>query len=461
MEWMIRTAQILPAALLLNAVCARVGCHPLKGILSSDLGNWNLTKPTSSWQKSERSCVQLNVGILPLDRKFVSLIIGPFRFNTNLDKQGKIMKNKSVSQALLTGLFVVLVLAASSSIVRAQCPSTYWIGGTGDWFTPGNWSGCGPNITDDAHINNTGQAQIAPTPAPTGTPPPAVANSLYLGDSQGDSGGVTVAGDLAILDVFDGLCRGTFYIGNSGSGGLSITNGGIVRSRYAYIAAAPKSHGNVTVKGTGSNSQSQWNLFGSAGNGCPGSGLFIGCTAPCSDLGNSYIGGTALVNVESPALISVRNFADATSVAVGLSGTLTGNGSLEALGYTPASQTATVYGTLAPALALAPPVLTIVGNLQLERQANTVFNVTPQIPQTLAQVAVVTIPGGGGGIATLDGKVSVTMTGTFTPFTLLHADVATVGSFFTESIKFPSGQDFAPEITYDANNVYLVLKTTH
>ena len=30
------------------------------------------------------------------------------------------MKNKSASQSVLTGLFVVLVLAASNSIVRAQ-----------------------------------------------------------------------------------------------------------------------------------------------------------------------------------------------------------------------------------------------------------------------------------------------------------------------------------------------------
>ena len=71
------------------------------------------------------------------------------------------MKNKSVLQRILTGLFVVLILASSNSIIRAQsCPSTSWTASRGDWFTPGNWNGCTPNLTTDAHINNGGPANI-------------------------------------------------------------------------------------------------------------------------------------------------------------------------------------------------------------------------------------------------------------------------------------------------------------
>ena len=72
------------------------------------------------------------------------------------------MKNKSVSHLVLTGLFVVLVLAASNSIVRAQGspPTTSWIASRGDWFNCNNWSGVCPNPQVDAFINNGGQAQI-------------------------------------------------------------------------------------------------------------------------------------------------------------------------------------------------------------------------------------------------------------------------------------------------------------
>ena len=161
--------------------------------------------------------------------------------------------------------------------------------------------------------------------------------------------------DPAILDVGSSSCRGDIYIGNQGSGNVTITNGGSLRNRYGYIAAAPKSNGNVSVKGVGTHTQSQWNIFGDVGNGCPGAGLFIGCTA-----NSNGVGGTALVNVEYPAIISVLSFVDAPSVTVGKSGTLTGNGRLEVLGYTPLSQTAKVFGTLAPT-----GTLTIEGNLDL------------------------------------------------------------------------------------------------
>jgi hypothetical protein len=348
------------------------------------------------------------------------------------------MKNKSVSHLVLTGLFVVLVLAASNSIVRAQGspPTTSWIGSKGDWFNCSNWSGVCPNPLVDAFINNGGQAQIL-----TGSVP-ATADSLTLGDQQGDSGGVVIDTDPAILDIGSSSCRGDFYIGNQGSGSVSITTGGRLRNRYAYIAAGPKSYGNVTVKGVGTHTQSQWNIFGDAGNGCPGAGLFIGAAD------SNGAGGTALVNVEYPAIITVLSYVDAPSVTVGKSGTLTGNGRLEVLGYTPLSQTAKVFGTLAPTGTLA-----IEGNVLLDpNTSNTSFHVTPQAADSL-QVKVNDTQGGG--LATLGGRVTVIITGTFTPpvsFTLLHAVAGRSGTKFgSQSIMFKAPPCVSPAISYHDN----------
>ena len=227
------------------------------------------------------------------------------------------MKNKLVSHLVLTGLFVVLVLAASNSIVRAQdCPSTTWIysGRTSDWFSPGNWSNCIPNATNDAYINNGGIAQIH------GSNVFAETQSLTLGDNQGDSGGVTVY-DSAILKIscVTGSCPGPIYIGNQGSGSLSIGSGGLVISKYGYIAGAANSNGTVTVPyGT------VWLLMDTP---YPpfnnfGAGIFVGCTAT-----SNGVGGTATVSVGGT--IEVHNRPDApyngaAGVVLGLSGYVDG-----------------------------------------------------------------------------------------------------------------------------------------
>lgn len=353
------------------------------------------------------------------------------------------MKNKSVSKSVLTGLFVVLALVASNSIVRAQGspPSTNWSASRGDWFNCNNWSGGCPNPQVNAFINNGGQARIQGEA-------PALTQSLYLGNNQGDSGGVVIDTDHAILDVGNSLCQGDVYIGNQGSGSVTIANGGRLRNRFGYVAAAPGSYGNVLVKDT---VNSQWNMFGDVGNGCPEAGLFIGCTA-----NSNGVGGTALVDVKSPAIISVLSYVDTPSVTVGRSGTLTGNGRLKVLGFTPSSQTAVVFGTLAPT-----GTLTIEGNLLLSpddsNSSNTSFHVTPQAQDSL-QVKLNSL--GGGGTARLGGRVTVIINGTFTPpasFTLLHAEVARINQFNSVSIISLSGGSscIIPTIDYDDNNVFL------
>lgn len=62
-------------------------------------------------------------------------------------------------------------------------------------------------------------------------------------------------------------------------------------------------------------------------------------------------------------------------------------------------------------------------------------------------------------------RVSVTMTGTFTPgttFTLLRADAGRVNNstFLFESIIYPPNQCYVPQIQYDMYSVYLYLSPT-
>lgn len=356
------------------------------------------------------------------------------------------MKNKSASHLILTGLFVVLVLAASHSLVRAQeCQGTSnWIGGTGGWFVGTNWSsGCVPSVTIDATINNGGHAQIH---GPLNNH--AAAESLVLGDNEGDSGSLTIDGDhSAVLDI-GGPCRGTIYVGNRGSGNLTITDEGYIRSRYGYVGAVANSNqptsSSVSVKGQGTT----WYLYDYFGEpGCNNAGLFIGCTA------NSDNGGTATVDVSDGAMIAIRA-SEGSGVKVGLSGTLTGNGVVYMDG---SIQGVEVHGTLAPAGALE-----IRGNLNLGfTTANTVCHVTPT-----AWDSVQVTDGTGGGLADLGGRLTVIITGTFTyfprTFTLLHADAGLGDTKFAfESISLPPGGGcISAEIQYDTNDVNLVLTSS-
>ena len=361
------------------------------------------------------------------------------------------MRNKLVLQRILTGLFVVLVLAASNSIVRAQGspPSTNWIASRGDWFNCNNWSGVCPNPLVDAHINNGGQAQIQ------GGPNHAAAYSLTLGDSQGDSGSLVIDTDhSAVLDL-SGECRGNIYIGYGGSGTLTIKDDGYIRSRYGYVAALQNSSGNVTVQGN----HTTWYLYDVYDDPeCLGAGLFIGATA------NSNSGGTATVNVSDGAFISVHNHDQgaAYAVKVGVSGTLTGNATLEMVGPTGGSITAKVYGTLAPGKSL-----TIDGNLDLTsptNSANTVCHVNPQAtPQPNDKVYVTSTTGGG--TALLGGRLTVVGSGTFTAgmsFTLLHAETQRIGTFFSWSFISKSGLGSCLKATleYTAQDVILHIVNT-
>lgn len=123
------------------------------------------------------------------------------------------------------------------------------------------------------------------------------------------------------------------------------------------------------------------------------------------------------------------------------SGTLTGNGT-----FSTTNGTTTIEGTLSPS-----GTLTISGNISFGTFGTMQSNVVPSSADNVHVTAG----------ASLDGRLSVTMTGTFTPgarYILLTADGGLNQTRFSSvSIKFPTGQGFSPQINYDTNHVYLDL----
>lgn len=257
------------------------------------------------------------------------------------------------------------------------------------------------------------------------------AHSLILGQYYQDSGEVD-AGTSADLNVSSAI-----YVGSLGTGTLNISNGASVESLIGYIAAsavAPASVGSVTV--TGSNSK--WNV---------GRINFLSSRLFVSGTENGD-GGTGLLSITNGGAVIVTNNNSYASVTVGPSGTVTGNGTLA----TTSEPTVFVKGTLAPSsgtLSIGGSLST--SNLSLLNTAVTACNVTPSAADNVAI----------SGTAALDGRLSVTMTGTFTcttmRYTLLHSAGVRSGTFLSVSINYPTNQGFVPHITYDGNYVYLDL----
>ena len=340
------------------------------------------------------------------------------------------MKRKFTSSLILIGCFTVIALAA----VLADPTSTYWIGAqSNDWFINSNWSFRAPDCTLDAYVNNGGKPEIDIFKAE--------ALSLTLGSSAGDSGNLVVDGtNGGRLDV----C-GDVYVGNQGSGNVTINHGGIVTSENVFIATSSgsllSSHGSVTVTDT----SSIWSIYtGGLAQ------LLIGVNPSGAN------GGMALLNVSNGGLVVVYNYSSGDpAVLVGPSGTLTGDGTVEM--SSGSSTQMEVRGTLAPSSA----TLTIGGDLTFTSAAP---GDAPTMECTVTYGDVTTTPKVAvSGTASLTGKLTLTMTGnTFTSstaYTLLHSDGPRNNTFSTYSIKYgPNNQCFTPVITYDAHNVYLYLQ---
>ena len=305
---------------------------------------------------------------------------------------------------------MVAALALSASPAVGCLAETSWTDGTGSWFVAANWLNQQlPTVGIGAQINNGGTAQV--------NGPGAAACDLTVGFDATESGTVSVnSGSLAVNQEAE--------IGAHGKGTLTINNGGSVTAQFLTIAALPgvNSSGTVSVDGASSSFR--------ATDG----GVYVG-----GDPGGA--GGIGFLNATNAGEVT------AASVYVFPSGTLSGNGTVNIT----ATYGVTVDGTLTPSGGTMS--ITGSGSLTLHSSAAMQSNVVP----TSADNVHVSASGG----AFLNGRLAVTMTGTFTPgtrYTLLTADGGRHGTTFSSvSIKFPTGQNFSPQIIYDTNHVYLYL----
>lgn len=334
------------------------------------------------------------------------------------------MKTKSTSQtprtltrnAILLAITALALSAWPTVALAADCPNksdTVWTGAVDhNWFNSGNWTNgvpiCNNNVSSTAGINNGGTAQI--------NYPNASACEVTLGANATDSGTLSVDGSGSNLTT----CR-NISVGYQGKGSLSITNGGVVTTDVgASIAwgatSNTSSNGAVTVKGT----NSTWAVSDE---------LDIGGTTNAS-------GGTGLLAVTNGGTVT------AMSVHAWKSGTLTGNGTVST------TSGMTIDGTLEPS-----GTLTISGNLTF---ANPTANMRCNVSSTSWDRAEVS------GVATLNGKLSVTLSGLFTgDFTLLHADNGLNNTKFS-SYSFTYTGCLSPSIVYhyDTGDVILHVEST-
>ena len=131
--------------------------------------------------------------------------------------------------------WALLSLLVSCTPILAQ---TVWTDGTGNWFTPANWSAGVPNSSTIAEINNGGTAQV--------TSSVAAASQVEIGVGAGDAGTLSISGAGSLQD------EGAMYIGEDGSGSLSITAGATVSSSLFALGQNSGSSGTATVSGSGS-----------------------------------------------------------------------------------------------------------------------------------------------------------------------------------------------------------------
>ena len=116
------------------------------------------------------------------------------------------------------------------------------------------------DITDTFYVGNNGTGTL--TIADGGT----VSNedNSYIGNSDGSTGTVTVTGEGSSWDITD-----TFYVGNNGTGTLTIADGGTVdSSSRTYIGNFQNATGTVSVTGEDSSWENTGDLFvGNSGTG--------------------------------------------------------------------------------------------------------------------------------------------------------------------------------------------------
>jgi T5SS/PEP-CTERM-associated repeat protein/autotransporter-associated beta strand protein len=157
-------------------------------------------------------------------------------------------------------------LSTALALAYSSASASDWTGGTGDWFDASNWSSGVPASTVGGIIANGGTAQISASSAQAYTLEVgkagngavtirnggvlSVTASSYFAAQTGDIGDMLVDGAGSNLIAPTG---GNFWIGVSGTGHLTVTNGGSIDlSTSAEAGWNPDGQGTVLIDGTDS-----------------------------------------------------------------------------------------------------------------------------------------------------------------------------------------------------------------
>jgi T5SS/PEP-CTERM-associated repeat protein len=152
-----------------------------------------------------------------------------------------------------TGFLLASHLLAAS--LHAQFTLRIWNNpGTGDWFSPINWSGGVPISVDFAYIRNGGTAQI--------TAPGANVRDIFLGDLGG-------VGRLRISGTGFLTAQESIWVGSDGIGEMVLSGGGRALSDGGVVGQSFGGNGAVTVTDPGS----RWTLTGLLHVGLGGTGI--------------------------------------------------------------------------------------------------------------------------------------------------------------------------------------------
>jgi T5SS/PEP-CTERM-associated repeat protein/autotransporter-associated beta strand protein len=225
------------------------------------------------------------------------------------------------------------VLLATSSLAAvvlgwggaAQAQSS-WQGTTStDWFTATNWAPNAVPTAADKVVVDQGTPNANPVIGINGTSNAALSNTAVIGDLAGTTGAVTVnttnAGHPASWTLSGdpptvfGLVPGSLVVGGSGTGSLTITNGGTVTTtgHVANVVIGSVGTGTVTVGSATAPNLANLSILSNNGPTFSAGSLIVG------DTGN----GTLIVNPDGV----VRDFIGARiAEAPGSQGTVVVNG---------------------------------------------------------------------------------------------------------------------------------------
>ncbi|AJY46944.1 autotransporter domain-containing protein [Martelella endophytica] len=91
--------------------------------------------------------------------------------------------------------------------------------------------------------------------------------SGIVGNAAGSTGTVNISGSGSILKFWGADANG-LYVGNAGTGTITVTNGGKLESNDAWIGQAATGNGTIVISGSGS----EWNGYGDVVLGLSGTG---------------------------------------------------------------------------------------------------------------------------------------------------------------------------------------------